>query len=64
MNMPGKLAAEIDTERAVHQAPFPMDKNRLNSFLGACNVYRWSFKYFSKRSRPLSAMIKKGIEPD
>lgn len=58
------LAAEIDITAAVFSSPFPEDKIKLQSFLGAWDVYRQFIKDLESRERALNTMLKKGDEPE
>lgn len=61
--IPGKLVKAIYTDFTFHIAPFPVHKTSLKSFLGYLNVYFRFFKDFAKRSRLLTAVLKKGSDP-
>ena len=56
---PGKLAAAMDTCKAVEGFPEPRTITDVRSFLGLCNVFRRFVKDFARIAAPLNAMLKK-----
>ena len=58
---PGILLVSRDAKavKAVREARFPEDKTQLQSFLGACNVYRRFVKNYARIAEPLNAMLHK-----
>lgn len=60
--LPTKLAAALEPTRVIGETPFPDDRTKIRSFLGACVVYRRFIRNFAKLVKPLNHMLKKDAE--
>lgn len=58
----GELLSATEPTKSIEKTPFRDEEPRLQSGLGACNVYRRFIRKFAGIERPLNAIILKDTE--